>query len=336
MKICPKCGMQLEDNAAFCNNCGAGLPPSDAQYNASQTDTQYEAPQQGGVYSQPTVPRGVEVLRRVCTSPVALVAIIAFTASMFFAVISAVTGVSGSIEYLNGVVGDLEDLTDEMGITQQVYDYINNMHSTGILSALISNLPAILTAAGLWMIFANCMNRRSSYAKTGGFTLIKVIQVITLVFFCIGLALAVLLAVLLFAVLSGAGASLADLFAELDLDIEATKSMIGIVGVILFVLIAVVAALVISFYVCAIKTINTMRTTAATGVISDRVSSYLAVLSCIIGGFTAVTAFSYDVLGSIANVCSAVAYIAFGCFIFQYKNAMRNAELESQRVGANN
>lgn len=336
MKICPKCGMQLGDNAVFCNNCGADLSAPDAQYESSQADTQYEAPQQGGVYTQPAVPRGVEVLRRVCTSLMALVAIIAFTASVVFAIISAVSGASGTIESLKGVVGDLKEFTDEIGITEQVNDYINNAHSASLFSTLITNLPAILTVAGLWMIFANCMNRRSSYAKTGGFTLIKVIQVITLVLVCVGFALVILLGVFLFALAKGAVGSAPEIFSEFNADVDGVQSVISTVGIVVILVIAVVAALVISFYACAIKTINTMRRTAATGIISTKVSGYLAVLSCIVGGFTAVTALNYDVLGSIANFCSAVAYIAFGCFIFQYKNAMRNAELESQRIGANN
>ena len=34
MKYCPKCGAQMEDNAAFCPNCGNNAQPTNSPYQA--------------------------------------------------------------------------------------------------------------------------------------------------------------------------------------------------------------------------------------------------------------------------------------------------------------
>ncbi len=59
MKICPKCGAQLPDNAGFCTTCGTGLgaaqqvsqQPQQGQYQQPQ-QAQYQQPQQSQ-YQQP-------------------------------------------------------------------------------------------------------------------------------------------------------------------------------------------------------------------------------------------------------------------------------------------
>lgn len=48
MKVCPNCGTQLEDNAAFCVSCGApvnGAAPQQPQQQQYQAQPQYYAPQ---------------------------------------------------------------------------------------------------------------------------------------------------------------------------------------------------------------------------------------------------------------------------------------------------
>ena len=89
---------------------------------------------------------------------------------------------------------------------------------------------------------------------------------------------------------------------------------------------AVVFALAILFYAKLIGTVSTMQNSIRTGVPSDRVSAYVAVLA-ILGGIGSILGLfgTNGLIAVLATVAEIVAAFAFGIFLFKYRDAMRMA-----------
>lgn len=340
--FCPNCGVKNEDNVAFCKNCGTKLgniPPVNSQ-NAEPVQPQAEQPVQVGqpqeasaasaeqaapaasyvpaVRSAP--PRSnnpvLKAVKDLGASPLFLIAVIAFTAAVFFNLVSIFTRSSASIYSLNEAFGRFG--IDELnGTLYQMKDYLK---AIGVFSLI----PSAIYLIGLWMIFAGAQQRGSAGIPTSGFTIIKVMAIISLVFVCIALALSEIMCVLAIIGISGYY-SYANVLPR-DYGYGGAENMVStfataiLVGVAIGALIGFV--LVIVYEAKIISTINTVKRTVITGNADYKVSGFVAVMNFILAFFSLFGLFAGGFAALLSEACSITALICFGILIFKYKSAM--------------
>ena len=310
--FCMNCGQPCADGNKFCEHCGAPLLDTTTQ-PASQPAPQ---PVQQPVYAQPQAPvtpiSDVRyTLKKLATSPLFLAAAIAYSCMVLFTIAAAVAGQSGLLgaldSYLNMALryggysmGELSYVLDQL---DQVMPFLRG---ASLGSALVGQIPAILIAVGIWLVFASAVDKSGMPMKTTGLTIIKVITIISLI--GSSLLLVVLEGVLIFG--TAAAAKYDD--------------SVVVVGVVIVLAVLVLMGLGILMSVKTISTIGTMQRTIQTEQPSDKVSVYVAVI-CILNAIGAV--FGMLGFGSVFSVlsglCNAVAYICFAIFLFQYRDKMR-------------
>lgn len=298
--LCPKCGMQNADGVSFCQNCGTALTASQPGYQQPYQTPQY---QQTTYTQQPTSSTGLTVMKKECSSPIALVAIIAYSTAALFSFINSVSGSSGILRYLYQIANAFD-------MEYMMRDLFYMIRSASVAFTIIGMIPTIFIAVGLWITYASAASKSQVGMKTGGLTLVKVILIINLVFKCIVFAIVEIIAIVAIFNISNSYFGSAMVAPLVGL-------MIGI---------AIGMTLIILFYVNAVKTINTISLTARTGNPSDKVSVYVAVMSFIMGGFMVLSIITnFGVFALLANLCSATAYITFGVFLISYRGKMRVA-----------
>lgn len=249
-------------------------------------------------------------------SPLFLIAVIAFTAAVFFNLVSIFTRSSASIYSLNEAFGRFG--IDELnGTLYQMKDYLK---AIGVFSLI----PSAIYLIGLWMIFAGAQQRGSDGMPTSGLTTIKVMAIIALVFVCIALALSEIVCVLAIIGISGYY-SYANVLpsdygyggAENMVSTFATAILVGVAigALIVYVILIVYEAKIIS-------TINAVKGTILTGNPNYKVSGFVAVMNFIAAFFSLFGLFAGGFAALLSEACSITALICFGILIFKYKSAM--------------
>jgi len=348
--FCPNCGSSNSNDSVFCQNCGTPLNQSVPEKNEApaaepaSAQTQYQtapepqyqqpAPQpayQTGGYGTvaPQVNPVVAKIKELGSSAAFLVGIIAQTLAALFILISSFA--SGG-RYMN--VG---------GYRVSIGDYYNT--GSTVLGVIIMLIPSLLIIIGLWLTYATSRKKNEPF-KTAGLTMIKVITIIEFVAFCVLMGLVIIALI--------AGASFLPNFLEqfgssslygsgyygynygYDYYNAASSIATGVMVFLVLILIAV-SVLMIFFYAKTVKTINTAKRSASTGVASDRVSPFVAVMLFIAGGFLAIYTFILWAAGAIllGFVLSfeAVAMFTFGVLIFKYRTAMRALMASNNQFG---
>ena len=336
--FCPYCGRANLASDNFCKYCGKRLTEQPAQdapateptpepvpesnfFTPPETDFSTEEPEgerkAGPSFFTPPVSPGVPLssapsfdLRSILNAPLVLVALIAFSAALGLSLFSFT-----DITYL---------LADE--------EELDFLFSFSTLSSVISMLPNALIVAGSWMTYANV---KVGQTKTSGLTLVKVGLIINLVFLCVALGLFELVFIIATAMFS----NLDEFASSFELDISEfdafTTSIMQGVFVFLILIVAAVIVLMVIYYVKACKTVDVIRETIATGVPSDRISGFVAVLQCISGGIIALNTLRVLAYGGgfsvLSSVCSATASICFGVFLFEYRSKMRRLMVDPGR-----
>lgn len=304
--FCPQCGQPYAEGMRFCEHCGATLPPPAAPGVAPQAGMpgQPLPAQRSGPVSV------LELLRRLATSPLYLTGAIAYTCFILFNLVSATSGstlerlmdqyLSLLFRYGNMGMGELGEALDQLNSVMPL------MRGATLGTALVGQIPAILIVVGLWMLFASAKNRSGEPLKATGLTIIKVITIINLVV----VSLAALLVVVVLFLVMAALASYEDAIVPAFLAV--------------IVLVAAIFALAILFYVKLATTIHTMQTSIRTGMPSDRVSAYVAVIA-ILGGVGSLMSIlgAGGVSGMLAMLGAAVAAFCYGIFLFRYRKEMR-------------
>lgn len=315
MMFCPKCGSQNPDQARFCRDCGSPM----------QKPIKTPAPpiRRNNVLNTITAMIG---------SPLFLVGAIAYSLTVLFNFIQV---------FQNNPFNNI--LAFYQYASQNMSDFYN-VYSTGsgiyILFSLLLQIPAFLILAGIWITFITSKTSQNGKPQTVGLTIIRVITIIQMVIFCLIIFILEIGFIIGIAGINQARSAVYSYgYSGSD---GGTTAMI----IFLMFIIVIVAIFCILYYIKLFKTIGEMITSIQTAVPSDRISIYVAVISIIGGVFTvigmflssiitaslarAVHAYTYFYSGTglqplmiLGSICSATAAIAFGIFLFSYRNRMR-------------
>ena len=154
--------------------------------------------------------------------------------------------------------------------------------------------PAILIAVGLWLIYLAEAGKISTATKNTGFTLVKISTIISLAVSILGLVVAEILAIMI----TAAAAKYDD-------------SAIG-GGIIIMLLLLVVMGLGILMNSKTLSTLGVMVKTAQTAQPSDKISTYVAVISFLNGIGAVIGMLGFGSVPSVlSSLCNAVACICF-------------------------
>lgn len=313
MKFCQNCGISLDDNAKFCIGCGA-VVEANPTYSApvDYSDVQ--------LISQNTV---LNTVRECAKSKLFLVAIILYSITLVLSLITSVSSVSlanGLLDsYMDMMVGDA--LSDEI---------MASSYSVGsVIGIVIGMAPTVLFAVGMWITYASAVSQNDRMS-TAGLTIIKVVSIIYLVLMCIAAGLMVIVFALLLIFFNAIdfGALIhSDVWRDYGMssgDVAVAQSMFSVVLIVALVVVAIVFALIIIYYAKIIKTINVIKSTITTGAVTGKISVFVAVMTIILGGCTALSITSVLVLGqflpAISSILSALSSIFFGVVLFSYRN----------------
>lgn len=318
--FCPKCGHAVESGDKFCTSCGTPLreeaapTPTPDPTPAPQPETDFSAQSPDFDFSvgQPEPRPSTKAaslaspfaIRNALTSPAALVALIALTTTMVLKLLGLFDIHYVTYDFMYGMDIDFYDI-----------------YAISIVFSLLSAAPSVLIVIGSWMTYASAIAGQS---KTTGLTMVRVALIILLVLMCVILGLCEI--VLLVAVSMFSFGSPQYYFSSYGSSMNTAAVMQG-VFVFAFIAIAAALVLIIIYYVKAYKMTGVMRNTLATGIPSDRISGFVAVMQFILGGCTALSTLSalHDggILTILGGICSATAAISFGVFLFGYRSKMR-------------
>lgn len=350
---CTRCGKPLPDAAQFCSSCGSKVSAPVAETPVVETPVvevpvieaaptpetpAYETPaveapvaEAPVVEPAPTPAYAVSVpaaeptattggsparaaLKSVASSPLLLIAAIAFTLSLLLPILSYILPFGGSASWMSALY-DLAYELDLEDVFFELYDLFD-ADGFGVVSAFLVQLPNLLIAIGLWVTYLSGVSRKSPCPTTAGLSMIKAMIVLGLVRFCLVCSL-VLIVVLGVAV---AGSYLLSSDAVF----------------ILFPLAVAVTVLGIIYYAKVIRSINAAKNTAKTGRPFAGASRFVAVACFAMAFFSFFGVFGlftygfmpspYRLIHMLTNglsvVCSVAAPACFGILIFKYRSKM--------------
>ena len=334
MKNCPVCGQPVEEAWKACPHCGSPLgeeetgpryaqtPGADPQGGETAGPRYAQGPQEeettGPRYTQApgadarggpaygTAPMGwntepptLRWVRQTIRSPLYLTATIGYCCTIVFSLAS--TFRSGMAAATNTAVyslmGSSYGTSSWMG---ELNNWLPLAYGSSVGAALLGQLPGILVAIGLWMLYVSASDTSGAPLKTAGLSLIRGVQIFQLVM----LGLMVLLLILSFFVMMAA---------------TGFYDMTSVVPVVLFflVLVAVILGLVGFYYARLIATINGFRRTIWTGQAQGPVSLFVAVISALGGVLPLFRVLLGEAFATLASIGGAVAGIAFAILLFR-------------------
>ena len=290
----------------ICSNCGQNIP--------------------GGMQCTCTAGEGrlvsytaADVVRNIILSGQFLAMMILSGASI---IITFLAGIFNRQNVVNEIINLFEEFDSRIDMSQ----FMAELDKYQVQRFNLMSLPVmeILMVIGMIMLYLSAKNSMSGQFFPQGITIFKVVKIIQ----TIGAAFAIVAIVLLVVFFS------------------ALRNSLGISGeifdIMFLVVIAIVAiacvfvVLTIVYNVKFIKTMNTVKYSAETGVVNLDVSSYVIAMNWVFGiiSFGSVS-FSIVVkdLSGAATVCSAISLIIFSMLLTRYKKDM--TELH-RMVGYNN
>lgn len=250
------------------------------------------------------MPTALEVLKRAAASPLFLIAAIAFSLQILLALVSSVT----SVYAVSDVIGSFANFAyavdlPELGEMYEMYEDVfwamgDSLAVISFVLAFISSIPSIIAAIGAWMIFGTGASKNKPTFGTAGLTMIKVINLIALVFACIGYGLFVI--IFLIALFAG---------------IAVGEGAVIAVALIMLLIFGGIATLQILYFAKINSSINTVKNIAITGQPDNRISVYVAVW-LFIGAFFNLFSFT------LGGLCAATASALFGAAMLVLRSNM--------------
>lgn len=302
--FCPKCGHPAADGVRFCEHCGTPLTQSGGEQPEAYIQPEYVQPAYAGPRSMGA---GRALARSVAMSPLFLTGAIAYSVMIVATLIASLTGGNSIYAALMNYIQMLSSMgVPELNeLTYQLSSTLYTMGGVSLVGTLLGMLPSLLVLAGIWMTFAAAIDRNDTPASTAGLTIIKVLQILNLV--CICLILAVVEFILILALIMSS-----------NYVSDATP-----VVIVVMIVVAFVFALMIAWYVNLIKTIGSIQQALRAGVVSSRISSYVAGFTMVSGIFQLLGVLNFgSIFSLLAAIAGGVSSIAFSLLLFNYKNRM--------------
>ena len=284
--VCPRCGRMLPDGAqCMCFQAEVVLSSNPA----------------------------VNILKKVGSSPMFLVAAICHSASILLSLLSSLFMWSGGNTILSNIIPDYAYYF-EYG---SYYDTLSNIN---LMSTFTGSIPSVLIAISLWLIYTACKDRCTGGVATTGFTIAKVISIIFVVISSLGVA-AVLLSGVILVIFS-----LYELNSYSGFGYYLSPEFIVVLLVIMLAMLLALLVVMIIYYAMLVKTINRIKATAYTGIADNRISGFVIVFGYIfsvltvLGGCSSLFAIQ-PVLG-ISAISSGVAAFLVSMCLSNYKKSM--------------
>lgn len=361
--ICSNCGTQFEGK--FCPDCGtpaelpaqeatptpvdaAPIPESPAAQQPAfaaqpaQQPASAAQPAAAGAYAAPVGSLGnpngsaLDVVRRIAGSKLFLISAILVAAAMLLTLIRG-------LAYPSVVKTTVTTTTISGGKT------ITEEHETeSPASAILACIPTALLLLGILLTYFGA-RKPEKPMPTSGLTIIKVMEIITMVLVILGAFVLLICGILL---LIGAE-NAKDLLKEIDLEnregfekfmdwlnehsshersaAEAAEFILRIIAVVCFVFTGILAFAAVAVG-RLLHTINVVKKTIQTGAPNSRISGFFAGLCCVFGVLCALGVIGLangdgkSVFSAITALCSGAAYFCFGLLQFQYRKQMRALE----------
>lgn len=312
---CSKCGKQSPEGTRFCQYCGQ--PMEGAQPPRGTPAAGYQQPyarpvQQGPAHS--TGSPALDAIKRLGTSPAFLVAIIAYSLYIVFYIASAVSGGGGLSALIRNLMSNpLYSSSADYAEFESIMGAYTMMGNISIVFSIVTAIPAILLCVGMWLMFFTSNDKSGAPMRTAGLSIIKVITIIQLVLICLS-TFVIELIVILFTVSLGSQSSYLG------------KSGSYVVGILVAVILLIAVCFICSILYQAkiLKVLKTLKNNILTASSSDDISMYVIVFTFICGGCAVITSLmNFNLLSFVSSMSNAVALIAFGVFLLNYRNQMR-------------
>lgn len=294
----------------------------------NREDVTREPPMAGRVF--PGVPVGdgavgrsqaSQLLRKLASSPIFLLAALLFTLSVLFPGYLNVKNLLENIRVLSSGSGSLK-----------VDVLANVIGGAGIV------LLNLLTVLGLWAVFFSADRKSREQMGTGGLSILSAVTAVTLMVLSLLAGLTVMLLVQ-----NNASDNYSSLFRKTVYWINDTLHELGVVfpnmdvsplGYRNILLGAVLAALLLAivYYGRTLRSIGTAKHVIRTGGADDRVSVFVALVTALLAVFSVYRAVRYFTKGNetleatlmgISLCLSAVAGLSFAVLLFRFRSGMR-------------
>ena len=344
---CTSCGINNEDGAEFCVNCGAKLEQSvtiapvaetptaadllvESPEGGQQGDTAQTAqpvPPPAPIYMPPTYNAVIGTIKQMGSSGKFLAMAILY---------SAVAGLSVFSSLISGfIIPTVYSLSPNYG--EELAESFAGSFSS------FPSVTTILIIIGLWLTYAACKKPENA-VKTGGLVVLKVASIIELVRVCIWEALACIV-LIAFNVIP----ELKALLNELNDEFNPIGASINITQILTLAGAVLVAILAFAIFYCVkkLQTVNAVLDSVKIGIPSQKASSFFGVmqyisgalltvfgLAVIVGGFAVALMFKDYVSPStfelVMIVMAAVMFanaaynFILGSLVFEFRSEMQN------------
>lgn len=252
---------------------GYGYEPSQEDYDG---EPEYEEDYSDEMAEQS--PASFEQIRRksrkMVKSPLFFLMALVYTVSVVASVLNVVTG--SARENIRTVANTITNYLGQSTVISLMNQGVEKLMQQDDLvllgTGILMTLPAIFIMLGLWMAFFSTSARRQ-HVSTGGYTLVRVIEIIRFIAACLVLLAGIALSVS-FVVAAGT-----------EMSSGSGNSMVTMIVAIIVLLVIVIAAVfTIMYYVQLLFTIKTVRTNVRDGEYIGKIPGFvifIGILLCL-------------------------------------------------------
>ncbi len=273
-------------------------------------------------YSQPQQPavsnnRVREAICKKLRSPLVLVTTILLTLIQIIFVANA----------LDFNAGSLYEILRELGMSSRdAWEILGAINDIGAVAALLVALPGMLVCLGMWLTYFSGYKKEGKLS-TAGLTIIYIIELIQFIFICLGMLLVLLMMI-------GVGSAVSDY----DYMMASVGGMASMSMILLLIIGGGIGTLVILYYVKILGALRTAKHTIAELEPNADISGYMAVMTIIAGGTTALVGLITSMSGvgnGITDLLTGVSMILMAAITFAWRGTMKELIDEEKKASCN-